>query len=255
MGVALTCSPLGTGALAAGFVSASFKAVAGLDAATGVGAAAVFSPVLIAAGADGEGVGLPAATNGFSPADPGGDGGGGWEDEAAGAGATEAGAAAGVPSLRKLSLYFGLSLASSAAGDAGAGMAGLSSVALAKEDGIPATGEGFVAGAGPEDGAAGAGAAVVGAAEGPSRNLSLMTGLAMAGADAETAGLSSVALAEEDGFSATGEGWGGGAGLDEGAAGEGAGGSSGLRGGDSSLMNPQPSNFPTKRNQKDSLAV
>jgi hypothetical protein len=132
---------------------------------------------------------LAAATNGFSPADVGGDGGVAWGDEAASAGATEAGAAAGVPSLRKLSLYF--VFASSVAETAGlTGTAG----------GIPATGDGFFAGTGPEDGAAGAGAgaagagaAVVGAAEGSSRNLSLMTGLAVAGADAETAGLPSVA--------------------------------------------------------------
>jgi hypothetical protein len=137
---------------------------------------------------------LAAATNGFSPADVGGDGGVAWGDEAASAGVTEAGAAAGVPSLRKLSLYF--VFASSVAETAGlTGTAG----------GIPATGDGFFAGTGPEDGAAGAGAgaagagaagagaAVVGAAEGSSRNLSLMTGLAVAGADAETAGLPSVA--------------------------------------------------------------
>jgi hypothetical protein len=127
---------------------------------------------------------LAAATNGFSPADVGGDGGVAWGDEAASAGATEAGAAAGVPSLRKLSLYF--VFASSVAETAGlTGTAG----------GIPATGDGFFAGTGPEDGAAGAGAgaAGAGAAEGSSRNLSLMTGLAVAGADAETAGLPSVA--------------------------------------------------------------
>lgn len=55
MGVALTCSPLGAGPLAAGLVPASFKAVAGLDATAGIGAAAVFSSALVTAGADGEG--------------------------------------------------------------------------------------------------------------------------------------------------------------------------------------------------------
>jgi hypothetical protein len=183
-----------------------------------------FSLTFATAGADEAGAGLAVAANGFSTG--GGDGRVGWEDEAAGAGATEVGAAAGVSSLRNLSLYFILASSvaeaarlANAAGSfsttaedcaCGAGLetgaAGLSSVALAKEDGFSATGD---SGAGLEDGATGAGAAVIGAAAGgSSRNLSLMAGLAVAGADGA------------------------------GAAGEGTGGLSGLRGGDSSPMRP-----------------
>jgi hypothetical protein len=92
---------------------------------------------------------LAAAANGFSTAGVGGDGGVGVEDDAAGVGATAVGAAVGVSSLRKFSLYF--VFASSAAETAGP-PAGLSSVlsavasakaeALAKEDGFSAAGEG-----------------------------------------------------------------------------------------------------------------
>jgi hypothetical protein len=119
---------------------------------------------------------LAAAASGFSTAGVGGDGEVGVEDDAVGA-------AAGVSSLRKFSLYF--VFASSAAGGTGlAGTAGLSALASAKDGNFSATGDGGVGGAGLGDGAAGAGVAVVGAtAEGSSRNLSLMSGLAVAGAD------------------------------------------------------------------------
>jgi hypothetical protein len=130
MGLVLIGDPLGSGALAVGLVSASFNAAAGFDTTAGVDAAAVFSPILATAGADGEGEGLVADVNSFSTVGVSGDCGVGLEDEAPGAGTAEVGAAAGVSSLRKLSLYF--VFASSVAETAGLpGTEGLSSVALA----------------------------------------------------------------------------------------------------------------------------
>jgi len=117
VGGAPACAPWGAGAPAIGLVSANFNTVTGFATATGVGTAVVFSPALSTAGAEGEGEGLAAATNGFSTVGAGGDDGVGTEDDAAGIGATTVGAAAGVSSLRRLSLSFGF--ASSAAETAG----------------------------------------------------------------------------------------------------------------------------------------
>jgi hypothetical protein len=157
MGVALTCGPLGAGALAAGLVSASFNAAAGFDTTAGVGAAVVFSLAFATTGADEAGAGLAAAANGFSTAGGGGDGGVGWEDEAAGVGATEVGTAAGASP--NLSLYFGLSPASSATEAAGL---------VGTTGGFSATGEGGDGG----DGEAGAADADASAGR-SSRNFSL----------------------------------------------------------------------------------
>jgi len=182
MGLVLICDALDAGSIAVNLVSTNFNAVVGFDPAAGVGAAVAVS------------LALATATNGFSTTGGGGDGGVDPEDDAAGVDAPAVGAVAGVSSLRRLSLSFGLSLASSAAGGTGlAGTAILSAVASAKAEalavstspstGFPATGEDCDCGARLEDGATGAGAAVVGtAAGGPSRNLSLMMGLAAAGA-------------------------------------------------------------------------
>jgi hypothetical protein len=258
MGLVLICGALGadslaealmvgTGAPAFGLAAAGVDLVSsGFAAAAGVGATGVFSLALAVAG----------AANGFSSIGPGGDESAGFEDGAVDTGASEIGVATTIPSWRSLS--FGLSLASSAAGDAG--LAGTAGVFSATDEGC--------------DCEAGAGAAGVGASAGGSaRNLSLMTGLAMAGADGtgagEAGGVEDTGTgglgftgATEDGM--TCGGWAAGVmgtGTAElGTAGGGASGSSGLRGlrgGDSSPIRNQLNNFPTKRNQKekDSLAV
>ncbi|HXA80481.1 MAG TPA: hypothetical protein VNV14_04350 [Opitutaceae bacterium] len=89
----------------------------GFNTAAGVSTAVGFSLALSTVGADGAGEGLAAVTTGFSTIGAGGDDGVGAEDDAAGVGVPTVGAAAGVSSLRRLSLSFGF--ASSAAGTAG----------------------------------------------------------------------------------------------------------------------------------------
>jgi len=188
MGLVLICDALGAGSLAGvwvgagaltfGLATAGADLVAGFAAAASVGAIGVFS---LAFAVPGAGAGLAAAANGFSTTAVGGDWGTGFKDGTADAGATEVGVATTVSSLRKLSLSFGLSWVSSAAGDAW--LAG-------------------TAGKGSGAGATGAEAAEVGAAGASSlRKLSLSFGLSWVSSVtgdawlAGTAGLSSVALA------------------------------------------------------------